>query len=112
MRYDPAPTEFRRKALESCGEALVMPDDSMHKEAEALAGRLTEIRRDLHRHPELGFREVRTAKKISEALSDLGIEHRTGVATTGILATIRGSGPGRTVALRADMDALPIEERT
>src|SRR5712691_1258844 len=89
-----------------------MTDDTIRNEARSLIGTVTDIRRDLHRHPELGFREIRTAKKISELLSDLGIEHRTGVAETGILATIRGAGAGKTVALRADMDALPIDERT
>ena len=89
-----------------------MADDRIHEEAGALAATVTEVRRDLHRHPELGFREVRTAKKISEFLSELGVEHRTGVAETGVLATIRGSAPGKTVALRADMDGLPIEEKT
>ncbi len=89
-----------------------MADDRIHEDAAALAATVTELRRDLHRHPELGFREVRTARKISEYLAELGVEHRTGVAETGVLATIRGSGPGKTVALRADMDGLPIEERS
>ena len=83
-----------------------------HDEAYGLAGTVTEIRRDLHRHPELGFREVRTSGKISDFLSELGIEHRSGVAETGVLGTIHGAAPGRTVALRADMDGLPIEEKT
>ena len=89
-----------------------MTTDSIRGQAKRIAEVVVEIRRDLHRHPELGFQEVRTAKKISEFLSERGIEHRTGVAETGVLATIRGDGPGRSVALRADMDALPIEEKT
>ena len=89
-----------------------MADDPIRKDARNLTARVTEIRRDLHRHPELGFREVRTAKLVSEFLAEHGIEHRTGVAETGVLATIRGSAPGPVVALRADMDALPIEEKT
>src|SRR4029453_16188390 len=89
-----------------------MSADTLQKEARDLAGRTIEIRSDLHAHPELGFRETRTAGKISEALSELGIEHRTGVAQTGVLATIHGAAPGPTVALRADMDGLPIEEKT
>src|SRR5258705_5056332 len=89
-----------------------MSADPRQKDARDLAGTTIEIRRDLHAHPELGFRETRTAGRISEILSDLGIEHRTGVATTGVLETIRGAGPGPTVALRADMDGLPIEEKT
>lgn len=89
-----------------------MADDSIRKDAVKLTETVTEIRRDLHRHPELGFREVRTAKTISDFLLERGIEHRTGVARTGVLATIRGTQPGPTVALRADMDALPIDEKT
>lgn len=86
--------------------------DSIRNDIRDLTGTITEMRRDLHRHPELGFQEVRTSKKVSDVLSELGVEHRTGVAGTGVLATIRGAAPGRTVALRADMDGLPIEEKT
>lgn len=89
-----------------------MSEPKIRADARDLAGTVTDIRRDLHRHPELGFREVRTAKRVSEVLSELGIEHRTGVAETGVLATIRGAAPGPTVALRADMDGLPIDEKT
>jgi amidohydrolase len=89
-----------------------MSADTIRNEARKLTSTITEIRRDLHRHPELGFREVRTAKIVSEFLSSIGVEHRSGVAQTGVLATIRGEGPGKTVALRADMDGLPIEEKT
>ena len=74
-----------------------MADDPIRKDARNLTARVTEIRRDLHRHPELGFREVRTAKLVSEFLAEHGIEHRTGVAETGVLATIRGSAPGPVV---------------
>jgi amidohydrolase len=88
-----------------------MANDTVSRDAKALAEAVTEIRRDLHRHPELGFREFRTAKMVSEFLAARGIEHRAGVATTGVLATIRGAAPGRTVALRADMDDLPLEEK-
>jgi amidohydrolase len=70
---------------------------------------LVEIRRDLHRHPELSFRETRTAAAVARVLRDLGIEHRTGVGGTGVVAEV-GTGAGRVVALRADMDALPITE--
>lgn len=73
---------------------------------------LIEIRRDFHRHPELGMAEFRTSKKIAGLLEDLGISHRTGVANTGIVGIIEGGKPGKTVALRADMDALPIPEET
>jgi len=68
------------------------------------------LRRDLHAHPELAFEEVRTAGIVAERLKALGLEPRTGVGRTGVLATLAGNRPGRTVLLRADMDALPIEE--
>ncbi|MEK7330783.1 MAG: M20 family metallopeptidase [Candidatus Eisenbacteria bacterium] len=71
---------------------------------------LITVRRDLHQHPETSFEEVRTAGVVAERLVALGLEVRTGVAKTGVLATIRGGRPGRTVLLRADMDALPIQE--
>lgn len=66
------------------------------------------IRRELHRHPELGYEEVRTSALIRKKLDELGIAYRHPIATTGVLATIGGDGP--CVALRADIDALPIEE--
>ena len=67
-------------------------------------------RRDLHAHPELGFEEVRTSGLVAERLRQLGLEPRTGVGRTGVLARITGGKPGKTVLLRADMDALPILE--
>jgi amidohydrolase len=69
------------------------------------------LRRDFHAHPELGFEEVRTASIIEERLRALGLEVRTGVATTGIVAILRGARPGPTVLVRADMDALPVDEK-
>lgn len=76
--------------------------------AQALKDKLIAIRRDLHRHPELAFQEVRTAQRVVEILNGLGIECETGVARTGVVAYL-GEGEPR-VALRADMDALPIVE--
>ena len=72
----------------------------------------TAIRRDLHAHPELGFEEHRTARVVQEHLAKLGIEHHTGIGKTGIVAVIPGqrSASGRTIGLRADMDALPLQE--
>ncbi len=81
-------------------------------EAEALADQLTAWRRDLHQHPELGFHEQRTASVVAQVLRDLGLEVQTGVAETGVVAVIEGARPGRTVMLRWDMDALPIQEAT
>jgi amidohydrolase len=71
---------------------------------------LSAVRRDLHAHPELAFEEVRTAGIVAERLRALGLEARAGVGKTGVVATVRGGRPGKTVMLRADMDALPIQE--
>lgn len=71
---------------------------------------MTEIRRDLHRHPELGLEEHRTAKRVQERLDELGIEHVDGLAQTGVLGIIPGNRDGPTVALRADLDALPLQD--
>jgi amidohydrolase len=75
-----------------------------------LARHVVDIRRDLHMHPELGFYERRTAAKVAQTLRSLGYEVHEGIATTGVVGTIRGAKPGRTIMLRADMDALPILE--
>ena len=68
-------------------------------------------RRDIHEHPELGNRETRTAKIVADHLRGLGIEVRAGVAHTGVVGVLRGGRPGKVVALRADMDALPVTEQ-
>ncbi len=69
-------------------------------------------RRDLHAHPELGNRETRTAKLVADHLHALGLVVQTGVAHTGVVALLKGGLPGPTVAVRADMDALPVTEKT
>lgn len=71
---------------------------------------MVETRRDLHMHPETAFTEERTAGVVAARLEGLGLEPRTGVGRTGVMATVQGGRPGRTVLLRADMDALPIQE--
>ncbi len=78
---------------------------------EPLAARIVELRRTIHRRPELGFEEFETAALVERELDELGIDHRR-VAKTGIVAHIEGARPGRVAALRADMDALPIGERS
>ncbi|MFN0041473.1 MAG: amidohydrolase [Burkholderiales bacterium] len=78
--------------------------------ADRLEPRVTAWRQDIHRHPELGNRETRTAALVAEHLRALGLEVKTGVAHTGVVALLRGGKPGPVVALRADMDALPVTE--
>ncbi|MDO9589309.1 MAG: amidohydrolase [Brevundimonas sp.] len=83
-------------------------------EAAVTAGtpRVVAWRRDLHANPELGFAETRTAAMVAEHLRALGMEVRTGVGKTGVVGVLRGGRSGGTVALRADMDALPVQEAT
>ena len=71
---------------------------------------LVHFRRDLHMYPELSFQEENTAKKIADKLISLGLEVRTGVGGMGVVGVLRGGKPGKTVALRADFDALPIQD--
>ncbi len=81
-------------------------------EVRALEGALIDLRRDLHAHPELAWAESRTADRVASFLSGVdGLELRRGLGGTGLLATLRG-GAGRTILLRVDMDALPIQEQT
>lgn len=79
--------------------------------ATAIEPRMIEWRRDIHQHPELGNREFKTAAKIAEHLKSLGIEVQTGVAHTGVVGILKGGKPGPVIALRADIDALPVTER-
>jgi len=79
--------------------------------AEPIDARVIAWRRDIHQHPELGNRELRTAKLVAEHLRSLGLEVRTGIAHTGVAAILRGGKPGPRIALRADMDALPMTEQ-
>jgi amidohydrolase len=80
--------------------------------ADALKEQVIAWRRDFHEHPELGNHEVRTSAIIAKHLQSLGIEVQTGVATTGVVGILKGTKPGPVVALRADMDGLPVIERT
>ena len=78
--------------------------------ASAVLPKVVLWRRDIHQHPELSNRETRTAKLVADHLTSLGLEVRTGVAHTGVVGVLRGGKPGPVVALRADMDALPVTE--
>ncbi len=85
---------------------------SLDNEIEPLMKKVMDWRHDIHQYPELGNREFRTSKKIADHLISLGIEIETEIAYTGIVGLIKGGMPGPTIALRADMDALPVEEKT
>jgi amidohydrolase len=80
-------------------------------QAQRLQPKVLAWRRDIHQHPELGNREVRTSKLVADHLRRLGMEVKTGIATTGVVAVLKGGKPGPRIALRADMDALPVTER-
>ncbi len=90
--------------------------DALHarldKAAEAVMPKVVTWRRDLHAHPELGNQETRTSAFLAEQLRRMGYEVRAGVAKTGVVALLKGGKPGPVVALRADMDALPVTEET
>jgi len=81
----------------------------MLKEAQALKDTLVQLRRAIHQHPELGFKEVQTARLVTETLASLELKVDTGVGKTGVIGHLGQDGP--TVAIRADMDALPIQEQ-
>ncbi|WP_342129347.1 amidohydrolase [Hydrogenophaga sp. OTU3427] len=79
---------------------------------QGVAAKMVRWRRDIHQHPELSGQEVRTAALVAQHLRQLGMEVQTGVGGTGVVGTLRGGRPGKVVALRADMDALPMPENT
>ena len=91
------------------GSALAREIDAKASQLEA---KVVAWRRDLHQHPELSNRETRTAGVVAAHLKSLGIEVTTGVAKTGVVGVLKGARPGPVVALRADMDALPVAEET
>jgi amidohydrolase len=84
---------------------------TLDRDATAIEPELLAWRRDIHEHPELSNREFRTSKLVADQLKALGLEVHTGIAHTGVAAVLRGDLPGPTIALRADMDALPVAEQ-
>ena len=100
-------------ALALCTASLSMyaQDHGLEKDIAAVESKVIEWRRDMHQHPELSNREFKTAEKIAAHLKSLGIEVQTGVAHTGVVGLLKGDHPGKVVALRADIDALPVTER-
>ncbi len=89
-----------------------MTDPDLIAAARRVAPGLVAIRRTIHANPELAFQEVKTAALVTAQLRSLGIETRTGVGRTGVIGVLRGGRPGRTIGVRADMDALPVTEAT
>jgi amidohydrolase len=89
---------------------VVSLEAAVREKTASIEGKLITWRRDIHQHPELGDQETRTSKLVADHLRSLGLEVRTGVARTGVVAVLKGAKPGPTVALRADMDALPVKE--
>jgi amidohydrolase len=100
MSFATAPARADGSALEA----------EVRKRAAAIEDQIITWRRDIHEHAELGDQEMRTPKLVADHLRSLGLEVQTGVARTGVVGILRGGKPGPVVALRADMDALPIEE--
>jgi hippurate hydrolase len=92
-------------------EAMVSTDQTFPDIAD-LIGPLIELRHDLHAHPELGFQEHRTAALIAEKLGELGLEVHTGIGGTGVVGVLKVGTSSKSIGLRADMDALPIQEQT
>ena len=84
--------------------------NNLAQDVAGLSDQLVATRRDFHRHPELSFQEWRTGEIVANRLDDLGWKVKRGVAETGVVGLLEGSGPGKTVMLRVDIDALPIQE--
>ena len=84
---------------------------NLEKDYEKIENKVIDWRHDIHQNPELGNREFKTSEKIASHLKSLGIEVQTGVAHTGVVGLLKGDMPGKVVALRADIDALPVTER-
>ena len=96
--------------LTAAASAQIAPQD-LDAAARRVEPRVIAWRRDLHQHPELSNREVRTAEVVAKQLRKLGMDVKTGIAVTGVAGVLRGGLPGPTIALRADMDALPVTEQ-
>ncbi|SNR63780.1 amidohydrolase [Maribacter sedimenticola] len=98
-------------ALILFGYSAYAQGPNLDKDYKAIEDKVIEWRREIHQNPELGNREFKTAEKIAKHLKALGIEVQTGVAHTGVVGILKGDLPGKVVALRADIDALPVTER-
>ena len=89
---------------------MIYDNDLIKSSLDSMREFLIDLRRDIHKHPELGFEEIRTMEKISSILKSLNIKHKTKIAKTGIIADIEGADKNFTIAFRADMDALPMDD--
>jgi amidohydrolase len=87
-------------------------DQRIDQQVEKIAPQIIELRHKIHQNPELGYRETETAELVAAHLRALGLEVKTGVAKTGVTAVLQGGKPGPRIAVRADMDALPVVEQT
>ena len=99
----------RPGAAQSAADPLAARID---RETEKVAPRIVELRHRLHQNPELSYRETQTAELVAAHLRSLGLEAKTGIAKTGVVALLKGGKPGPLIAVRADMDALPVTEET
>ncbi|MEO9892556.1 amidohydrolase [Aurantibacter sp.] len=98
-------------ALIILGCSIQIQGQNLEKEYSAIESKVIEWRHWFHQNPELSNREFKTAEKIADHLKSLGIEVETGVAHTGVVGLLKGNKPGKVIALRADIDALPVTER-
>jgi amidohydrolase len=100
-------------AVLCCSDAVAQSSaNDLDAAAKAMQPKIISWRRDLHAHPELSNREVRTSQFVAKQLSSLGLQVKTGIGLTGVAALLKGAQRGPTIALRADMDALPVTEQT
>lgn len=104
-------TSFLLTSLVSTAAVAEISQSELDAAAKGIETKVIEMRRDFHRHPELSNRETRTADVVAKRLRALKLEVKTGIAMTGVAAGLKGGLPGPTIALRADMDALPVTEQ-
>ena len=95
----------------ACSTFSAHANINIDKEVKSVENKVIEWRRDIHKHPELGNRETRTAAIVAKHLKSLGMQVETDIAHTGVVGFLKGAKPGPTVMLRADMDALPVTEK-
>ncbi|WP_170134670.1 amidohydrolase [Steroidobacter cummioxidans] len=106
------PTSLAMTAMFGAGTASAQVSGAqIDAAAGKVAAKVISWRRDIHQHPELSNRETRTSKLVADHLKKLGLPVRTGIAHTGVTAVLKGGKPGPVIALRADMDALPVSEQ-